>query len=278
MLAAGEGTVTATAPGRLRVTYRLPGDRTTATEDVSYTLTSGKLNQVRTDGARPLWTLAGVEVTATSGGTLLSIGLDESARNRWARRLTAAASRVQAEGLPTDWTGGLVVQIPPEGRFAQVAGESVAASAITTCAAGTPRIVVNPVVLDQPGEWLDSTIVHEAVHVAMNTACGPAAPAWVVEGLAESVAARSDEATASRNRALARSHVRAHGVPDALPEPVESLTDYALAQVAVDALRENQGRDADDVLESALGPVGLTPAEVRRVTRWYREAMERLAA
>lgn len=228
--------------------------------------------------ARPVWSLPGVEVSTTPSGTLVSAGLTAAGRQRWSRRLAEAEAAVRAERLPGGWSGGLVVLVPPEGRFAQAAGEPAAASAITTCTAGTPRIVVNPAVLGQPEQWLDATIVHEAVHVATNTACGPPAPAWVVEGLAESVAARRDPATAAQNRDLVRAQVREHGLPDALPERMETLTDYALAQVAVDAVAARLGERADAFWRRALlDGDGHSAAERALATRWYVAAVRRLA-
>nr|WP_300148731.1 hypothetical protein [Propionicimonas sp.] len=281
VLSAGDATVADAGDRRLRFTYRLPGDRGPATEELRYEPASGtdRIGFVHAVGdALPVWALAGVSVADSDSGTLLST-LDATARERWVRRIDRAATNVRAAGVADDWSGGLVVAIPPEGRFGAVSGESATdASAVTTCTAGTPRIVVNPAILDQPDEWLDSTLVHEAVHVATNSACTPGGLGWAVEGLAESVAARSDADTASRNRGLVRAFVREHGVPDTLPEDVSSLTDYALAQVAVDALRARLGTEAAAFLRQALDdPDGLGADQLAAATRWYVAEVRRLA-
>ncbi len=281
-LSAGDATIVDAGDRRLGFTYRLPGDRGPASEELSYEPATGtdRIGFVHAVGdTLPVWALAGVTVTGSDSGTLLSASIDAAARQRWTRRIEDAAATVRAAGVADDWSGGLVVAIPPEGRFGAVSGESAtAASAVTTCTAGTPRIVVNPAILGQPDEWLDSTLVHEAVHVATNSACTPGGLGWAVEGLAESVAARSDADTASRNRGLVRAFVREHGVPDGLPETTFSLTDYALAQVAVDALRTRLGAKADAFLRRAIeDPHSLTADQVADATRWYIAEVRRLA-
>ncbi len=176
----------------------------------------------RTQGT-PLWALDPTDLTAATSGTLLSAGLDDAARKLLATRLDHAAAAVQKAGVPgaDDWTGGLVVEVPGSDADFQVVTGSAAssASAITICEGGTPRIVVSPEALGLDAEWLDSTLVHEAVHVATDSACVAAGESlgWAVEGLAESVAARADPVTASRNRKLVAEELAAHGVPDALP-------------------------------------------------------------
>lgn len=283
VLSAADATITEVGANRLQITYRLAGDRSRATDVLTYELAAGtdRIGWVGPTGATPLWTLGGVDLTAAASGTLLSASLDADARHAWARRLDRAAARVEKSGVGENWLGGLVVEVPPAGRFQQVSGESASdASAATVCTSGTPRIVVNPAILGQPDEWLDSTLVHEAVHVATNSACAPAGASlgWAVEGLAESVAAASDATTASRNRELVLAYLKAHGVPDALPAQPETLTDYALAQLAVDQVRAHLDKKSADFLRRAIHDApGVTRAELARATTWYRSALERLA-
>ncbi|MFT4108067.1 hypothetical protein [Propionicimonas sp.] len=284
VLTAGDATVAGAGDRLLRADYALPGDRRTARETVRYVQAAGSdavSGLEATSGPLPVWALAGVSVTTTTSGTLVSAGLDASARKTWADRLERAAKVVRRSTVGEDWSGGLVVVIPPGGRFGTVSGASADdASAITTCSAGTPRIIVNPAVLAQSAEWLDSTLVHEAVHVATDSACVAAGASlgWAVEGLAESVAARSDSATAARNRALVVSFLTEHGLPDALPADPESLTDYALAQLAADQVRAHLGAHADDFWRRAIHDAdSVTPAEIERITRWYRAALADLA-
>ncbi|MGC3994392.1 MAG: hypothetical protein QM779_09845 [Propionicimonas sp.] len=284
VLTAGSASLTSPADGRLRADYRLPGDRGPAAETVRFTLEPGtdRIASMTADGdTLPLWAYPDVVVTPATSGTLVSVSLDAASRTGWADRLDRAARVVDAAGVGQGWTGGLVVEVPPQGRFGEVSGASADdASAITVCGSGTPRIVVNPAVLSQPAEWLDSTLVHEAVHVATNSACvaSGASLGWAVEGLAESVAAASDRGTASRNRALVVAHLKEHGVPDALPADPESLTDYALAQFAADQVRAHLGADADEFWQRAIHDAdSVSSAEIARITRWYRDALADLA-
>jgi hypothetical protein len=283
VLSAGEASVEPAAPDLLRVSYRLPGDRGQATEVVAFQLAQGseRISWVRSVGeGLPLWSLPGVVPTRAASGTLVSGGLDARSRTAWAARLDRAADAVRRSGvtaadttLGERWGGGLVVEVPPAGRFGEVTGESATnASAITSCKAGTPRVVVNPVVLGQPDAWLDSTLVHEAVHVATGSACVTAGVSvgWVVEGVAESVAQASDPATDARNRSLVRTYLRAHGVPAALPERLETLTDYALAALAVEEVRSHLGSRADDFLRTGIHEgASLTRTQLDSATKWY---------
>ena len=141
-------------------------------------------------------------------------------------------------------------------------------------------MVVNPLILGQSDEWLDSTLVHEAVHVATDSACVPPGQslAWATEGLAESVTARTDPATATRNRGLVVAFLRDHAVPRVLPSDLADLTSYALAQLAVDQVRARAGAKADDLLERATREAKtVTAAELTRVTGWYTAELTRLA-
>jgi hypothetical protein len=100
-----------------------------------------------------------------------------------------------------------------------------------------------------------------------------------VEGLAESVTARVYPAIAAENRKAVRAYLDDHPVPKALPSDLRELTDYALAQLAVDQVRAQLGAKADDLLNRAIHrSASVTPAELRRVTRWYLSALQRIAA
>lgn len=262
----------------LAVTATMPGDRRPATWTLHLELdgATGRIRTVAPTPDRPIWALGTVDVTAATNGTLLTSGLDASARKEWAERLDRAAAAVARTDPPgtTGWKGGLVVEVPANGSDFQAITDELAntASALTTCVTGTPRVIVNPMILDQPAEWLDSTLVHEAVHVATDSACVPVGRslAWAVEGLAESVTARNDPATATRNSRLVQAYLRDHPVPKALPSQLETLTDYALAQLAVDQVRAEWGARADDLLERATHDAATVGAgELARVTGWY---------
>ncbi len=117
--------------------------------------------------------------------------------------------------------------------------------------------------------------------MATDSACVPAGEAlgWAVEGLAESVTARNDPATATRNRGLVRDYLKGHAVPTALPAQLEDLTSYALAQLAVDQVRARLGTKADDLLARATHEAStVTPAELGKVTDLYTAELRRLAA
>ncbi len=271
----------------LVVTATMPGDRRLATWTLHLELdgATGRIRAVAPTPSRPIWALGQVDVTAATHGTLLSSGLEASARGAWAQRIDRAAAAVARTSPPGEdgWTGGLVVEVPATGSDFQAITDELpnTASALTACGTGTPRIVVNPLILEEPDEWLDSTLVHEAVHVATDSACVPAGEslAWAVEGLAESVTARNDPATATRNRGLVHDYLRDHAVPTALPTQLEDLTSYALAQLAVDQVLAHLGAKADDLLVRATHEAGtVTPVELRRVTDLYAAALRRLAA
>jgi len=254
---------------------------------VTFTLdldATGRIASVASSPHRPIWALGPTDITDATRGTLYTAGLDEAARRQWADRLDRAVAAVAAYDPPgaEDGADGLVVQLPADaGAFEAMTGEpSSSASAVSVCDTGTPRIVVNPVVLTQSAEWLDSTMVHEAVHVATGSPCRPSGQlAWAVEGLAESVAASGDPTAAARNRALVVAYLADHPVPDALPADLSDLTGYALAQVAVDQVRAHAGHDWRSLIDRASGDAGtLTRTELRRITGWYTAELRRLAA
>jgi hypothetical protein len=271
----------------LVVTATMPGDRRPATWTLRLELdgATGRIRAVAPTPDRPIWALGPVDVTTAAHGTLLSSGLDASVRNVWAERIDRAAAAVARMAPPgaDGWTGGLVVEVPATGSDFQAITDELpnTASALTACGTGTPRIVVNPLILEQPAEWLDSTLVHEAVHVATDSACVAAGESlgWAVEGLAESVTARNDPATAIRNRGLVRDYLRDHAVPTTLPTQLEDLTSYALAQLAVDQVRAHLGTKADSLLSRATHEAStVTPVELGKVTELYTAELRRLAA
>ena len=124
--------------------------------------------------------------------------------------------------------------------------------------------------------------MHEAVHVATDSACGRPDQAlnWAVEGLAESVTARVYPAIAAREPGGgAGLPARQPDAEGACRRELDDLAAYALAQLAVDQVRAHLGEKADDLLERAIHQSGsVTPAELRRVTRWYLSALRRIAA
>lgn len=269
----------------LTVTSTDDGDSGPGTVTLTVALdATGRITSVADSPRRPIWALGPIDITDAARGTLYTAGLDDAARRQWADRLDRAVAAVAAADPPGAgaWPRGLVVEIPADaaGFEARTGEPSGSASAVSVCDTGTPRIVVNPVVLGQPAEWLDSTLVHEAVHVATRSPCRPSGQlAWAVEGLAELVATSGDPTALARNRGLVRAYLADHPVPDALPDDLTDLTGYALAQVAVEQVRAHAGRAWRELIDRASGGAGtVTPAELRRITGWYTAELRRRAA
>lgn len=272
--------ITANGADRLAIRSRFVGDRRAAYTEVVFQLRDGQLTElVPTTGLTPSWLLPGASSASNQHGTLISADLDPEAVAGWLDRITEATGAVEEQAVAPGWEPGIVLQIPPPGSFTKVSGEdATAASAATRCDGGTPRIVLNPMVLTQSSDWLNSTLVHETVHVATDSACHPDGLRWVVEGVAEAAAAKADPATAARNRRLVKAELATNGVPDALPDHLSDLTDYALAQVAVEQLRRHLGATAADFITTAITePTSLTTAELDQARSWYRAELRRRA-
>lgn len=217
-------------------------------------------------------------------GQILSTSLDEAARRDWANRLDRAAQAVTASGMISSaagWNDELVVELPADAAgFVAASGVPDGdAAAGTLCSSGTPRIVVNPVVLDLDAGYLDVLLVHEAVHVATDSPCSSGGLGWVVEGLAESVAAGTDRDLAKSNAELVIEHIRERGVPADLPAVVSDQTDYALAQLAVDQVRAHLSHaDAVGFFDRAIRRSdSVTTAELGRARAWYLAELARIA-
>ncbi len=269
---------TGATPNELTVRTTYPGDRRAAVERMTVELTNdGRISRAIPVGKTPLWTTGTVSASRAANGSLLSIGLDAAQRQRWVDRMDAAVGAVRRSGVvdpALNWDGGVVLEIPSTSAdFAAVSGiQATNTAAVTSCTTGTARIVVNPAAFAQSAEWLTATVTHEAVHVAVESPCAKGT-LWVVEGMAESVAASSDPATATSNAELVRTFVAAHGVPAALPQRLVNQTDYALAQVAADQVRAKLGPRASATFfrQGVRGP--LTAAQTSAATGWYRAAL-----
>jgi hypothetical protein len=266
----------------LSVRVRYPGDRRAGVDHLQLELSeTGRIVRLTSERDLPVWALGPVTRTPAAHGTVLSSGISSVQQKAWASRLDRASATVRTSavlGSNSAWDGGLVVIVPGSATdFAALSGTDAAdTGAVATCASGTPRIVINPKSFAVGEQWLQTTLVHEAVHVATDSPCSTGT-AWVIEGVAESVSARSDLATASSNKDLVRSYLRAHGVPAGLPQQVESSTDYALAQVAIDQVRAQLGQQeaADFIARGVAGQ--LSDAEVAQAAEWYRAEMTRRA-
>lgn len=256
---------------------RFPGDLRTATEVLSLDLDpTGTIRGTLDAGPRPLWAIGVAEVTAARHGTVISLGLTEPERKAWAERLDRASATVAGSGVvasPDQRPLGLVLEIPSEvADFASVTSASDA-SAITSCTTGTPRIAINPIANSQGEDYLDATVIHEAVHVASNSPCLKGT-AWVVEGMAESVAAAADPATARGNARLVQRTLSDRGQPQSLPSALVTQTDYALAQVAADQVRAHLGTKAAEFFTRGVSG-GLSAADQAAATKWYLAELRR---
>jgi hypothetical protein len=185
--------------------------------------------------------------------------LGDQPRSAWLTRLEWAAETLAGTGFGTlddTWDGQLVVELPgTAGQYQELAGAGMDdAAAVTRCPPGGARITVNPVVGANEPWYLDSLVLHEAVHVATGSSCGGEAPQWVEEGLAEWVACEHSSESLAANQAWVMEYLERHGVPEALPDDPDFTADpdsvsaaYALARqavaVAIDQLGEAGAMD-----------------------------------
>lgn len=261
---------------------RYPGDRRVGTDHIDVTLTEdGKISGIAAYRNLPLWALASVTQTRTGMGTVLSSGLTAAAQEAWATRVDVASLAVKRSGVlaaNSGWDGGLVVEVPDkDSDFAALSGRNASdTAAVATCKSGTSRIVISPSILTLSAGQMKATLIHEAVHAATESACSPS-EAWVSEGAAESVATANDAQSAATNKELVRRYLKDNGVPDKLPKTVVSVTDYALAQVAVDQVRAHLGRAAaaDFLARGFAGPLNVI--EEADPQKWYLEELQRRA-
>jgi hypothetical protein len=240
---------------------------------------AGLITAVGDQSERPLWTVEEVTITPATHGTLISAGLTAAQQQQWAARLDQASAAVRATGLlpaASTWDGGLVVIVPssPTAFTAATGANSADTAAVTSCDSGTPRITINPGSFVQGDRWLQSTLTHEAVHVATDSAC-TVGVGWVVEGMAESVAAGADQVTAAANARLVQASLAADGLPTSLPVTLTSPTDYALAQLAADQVRAHLGAAAPAFFERGVKDQ-LTASDLAQATDWYLAALRRL--
>lgn len=275
LLTDSHGRLTVTDSGQLAVTNQLPGDRRPATEIVSLRLSADNGFTVVAEAGTPLWALEPARLAGSGSTSVLTAAGDDQA-TAWLALATRAEAAVRAAGIAEDWPGGLVLEVPESADdFALRTGSPAAtASAVTSCRSGTPRIIVNPALREYPDHVQFATLTHEAVHAATDSAC-QSGLAWAVEGLAESVAAQADPATATANRTLVRAYLASHPLPAALPEHPRTPTDYALAQLAADQVRSRLADRAPDFFARATRDA-LSPSEIARATSWYRDALRDL--
>jgi len=215
--------------------------------------------------------------------------LGDEARSAWLTRLEWAAGTLAGTSfgqLDDSWDGQLVVELPgTAGHFRELAGPGMEdAAAVTRCPSGGARITVNPVVATNQPWYLDSLVLHEAVHVATGSSCGGGAPQWVEEGLAEWVASEHSSDSLAANQAWVVAYLARHGVPEALPVDADFSADpdsvsaaYALARLAVAVAIDQLGMAAaTDYFDGAYA--GRTQdATTARITSGYLDELTRLS-
>lgn len=238
----------------LQVRWRAPGERDAAVETLAVTAPAGRIATLAATGPAPLWLPGPLTVRSTPGAALLAAtGVPDAEASAWLAAAAEAAAVVAAAGLAgaaRRWDGVLVVGVPADAAaFAATAGlpatRAAATQAVTVMAdAGSPpRITLHRAAvggLDAVGRR--AVLVHEGVHVATRSAVS-AAPLWLVEGVAESVAAAADPTTRARNAALLDAAGRPAGLPTRadLDGPAADVA-YARSALAVEAAIGRWGR------------------------------------
>ena len=202
----------------------------------------------------------GPVVAARAPGTL-ALGHPESASlvADVAALASAAIPRVSAVWGP-QWQQEVVVVVPRDtAEMAALLGSDgdlsrIAAVATAELVAGVEdpagdRVLVNPEpfsTLSRLGRQV--VIVHEVTHVATRRATGPAMPAWLAEGLADTIAYRQVDVPLAVSARELRAAVRAGRVPTRLPRDEdfagsnpELAQAYEQAWLAVRLLAERHG-------------------------------------
>ena len=282
---------TADADG-LALTWSVPGDRTPITQRAPARLGDQDNREVVVDLSRdpaPDWAAIPIAVQTTDSGSVILDAnrkfLDGPLLNRALVDAVTTLSATDFGPLDDTWNGRLVLDVARDAHtYAGAGGRPEVDAAVASCAGGAVRIVVNPVAAQFDMDRLGPLILHEGFHAATR-ACDAAYPRWVVEGLAESVTASAFPQVASDNRDAAVRWLAKHGLPDALPSDDDLAADdagtlravYALAQLAVDATVAEVGRPEAVRLLTSFGQPTTDPADVARVTDWYRAALRALS-
>jgi hypothetical protein len=296
----------------VEATWRFAGfDRGTATTEVGLVLAQddagvhlvGMLppEAVAGSGRRtPPW-LAGPVHVHRDDELLVLVDGSEADLADWTRLARRALPTVRS--VLTDWTDGLVVEVPGssvavDAALGEPAGEYAGIAAVTssidgTHAPGSPvHVFVNPEVagaLEPIGAQIVMT--HEVTHLAAD-AVRAQTPLWLLEGFADYVALRDTDLPVSRSAGQILAQVREDGAPQDLPGPHEFDTQdghlgatYEAAWLACrllarvggeDALvtlyrRASAGEDVDTVLRELYG------FGEEEFTRRWRAELEQLA-
>ncbi len=217
-----------------------------------------------------------LEPTAVAGGTLYATAeLVPAQRQAWLERIERSSAVVADAGLGSlddDWDGQVIVELPVTTRdYTVLAGSgSDTAAAVTRCDPEGSRIAINPRVRAESADYLDSLLLHEAVHVATGSACTDA-PLWIEEGLAEWLTAEHHAATQQANQQWLDHELAVGGLPTGLPADASFWGSadqvsgaYALAAFAVATAIEQLGQD--QAMAFFAAPDESTTGQL---TEWY---------
>lgn len=277
-LSPGPTTIEAGTSGRLRVTWGLPGEPSVVSE-ADLQLQGGRVAHLsaRSSGTEWLDEPLGVhsdEVLVVASGV-------PSHLRRWSRAAQSALEALAAVTPPGhDWAKPVVVLIPNDLiGFAAYAGRGANRTAAVTVVPGLPhsesvRVVVNPTARQKTEDDI-ALLTHEAVHAGMRSPRLTGAPAWLIEGIAEAFTALAHPQVARANKKRVRKAL-AGGAPERLPEVgAGTATEYALAQVAVQAAVAQVGWPA--VLAEAEARHNGRPAIAdQHLLTWFLDAPGRL--
>lgn len=271
--------IAATAAGRLRVSWGLPGEPPLCSE-ASADLIAGRIANLAAASSGTEW--LGEPLGVRSAPNLVVAAGSAGRLSRWSRAAEAALTalnRVVPAGR--NWAEPVVVLVPDDlAGFAAYAGRGADRTGAVTVVPGTPdsegvRVVVNPAVRQKSADD-QALIAHEAVHAWMRSPRLTGTPGWLVEGIAEAFTAAAYPQVAAANRRLAKDAVAAGGVPAALPEVRDAgPATYALAQVAAQAMAGRLGWPAvlDEADARTSGGARVTDATV---LGWYKTALAAL--
>lgn len=214
----------------------------------------------------PLWLAGPVEVADQGEAVLLRVGTGDlpPATSRQAAH-AAATVRSTVQGLPAD---PLVVVAPESVQVlaALVGGaveETAQVAAVTTrldaAAESGAVVLLNPEVFAQMDSRAQQIVMtHEAVHQLTRVVGSPQDDTmWVVEGFADWVALRDDDAGLQVSAGRILEQVRAQGPPDHLPTRQDFAGGgvtavYESAWLAMRMLVEQHGFEAVSIFYAAV--------------------------
>lgn len=216
-----------------------------------------------------------VSSTTASGTLWAPEDLPSGEHRAWLDRLdrvVAILAGSDLEPLDREWDGRLVVELPATAEdYTRLAGSgSDEAAAVTRCGDDGSPITVNPGIRSQDDDYLDSLLLHEAVHAATGSACVPG-PLWIEEGVAEWLTTEHHELAREANRQWLDHELAAAGVPSGLPADAafqgtaaQISGGYALATFAVATAVEHLGHQAAMAYFAAPDD-----ATTDRIAGWY---------